>query len=374
MDFLDAKGAVVYALLGEGRMNSENVTISIAIAADESYSVALCVAVYTLLEKLRPGINVDLYILASDVRTGTRRQLEKTWGARVQPYWISPEAPAIRTLVTSIGHTSHPAVYYRLFIGSLLPAGLAKVIYLDADVMVQGDIYPLWSSEMNGNIVLAVQDSCIQTYRRHRLLEGSRSYFNSGVMVIDLSAWRREGIEQYCIKTARDRRRFARYNEQEALNHCLSGRWGLLAPIWNRQSTIDLFPDCQSSPYSAEEFQQSRRNPAIIHFTTTTKPWQAICDHSRFQIDAYKMAILRAGWTGWTPPSQSAIQMAIEFFARPHRRLLHLGSAVKQAKRRRHAIAALLPEMLKLAVSHPWILFSVPLAAMRDTIALRLIR
>jgi lipopolysaccharide biosynthesis glycosyltransferase len=280
----------------------------------------------------------------------------------------------VRSLVTGIGHTACPAAYYRLFIGSLLPAGLAKVIYLDVDVMVQSDIYPLWHSEMNGNIVLAVQDSCIQTYHKHGSQEDSGPYFNSGVMLIDLSAWRREDIERRSFKRARERRGFARYNEQEALNYCLSGQWGLLPPIWNRQSTLDLFPDWQSSPYSAEEFQQALRDPIIIHFTKATKPWQAICDHSISQIDSYRKAIERACGTEWKPPSLLAIQRAIEFFARPHRRLLHLGSAVKQAKRRRHAIAALLPEIAKLMTGHPWTLLSVPLATIKNRVLLRLIR
>jgi lipopolysaccharide biosynthesis glycosyltransferase len=358
----------------EERMSRVAETISIAVAADESYSVALCIAIYTLLENLSSEIKVDLYIMANDIQSLTRNRLERAWGERVQPHWISPDGKKIRALVAGTGHTSCLSVYYRLLVGSSLPASLTKVIYLDLDIMVVRDVYPLWRREMNGNIVLAVQDSCIQTNRRNSAIEESGSYFNSGLMVIDLSAWRREGLEARCLKSAQEQRRLTRYNEQAALNDCLAGRWGLLPPVWNRQATIDLFPDWQSSPYEEEEFRQLRQNPAIIHFTTATKPWQRICDHPKAYIEAYEKAIVRAGWMEWQSPPLSAVQKAIEFFAQPHRRLLHLGSAVLQAKRRRHAGAAMLPQIFGVALHNPWAVFTVLLAAARDKVALWLIR
>ncbi len=355
-----------------GKSVREQDTISIALAADESYSVALCVALYTILENLRAESKIDLYVLTSDIRVETRRRLEETWGSRVLGHWVSPDDTRARQLVASTGHAACPSAYYRLFIASLLPANLSKVIYLDADVMVRGDIHDLWQEEMHGNIVLAVQDSCIQTSRGSGC--NSQRYFNSGVMVIDLSAWRREGIEARCVETARELRRFAKYNEQAALNKCLAGRWGALSPVWNRQSSVDLFPDWQSSPYEEEEFQQLRQDPAIIHFTTATKPWHRISDHSKSQTEAYRKAIVRAGWTEWHRPPLSILQKVIDFFAKPHRRLLHLGSAVRQARRRSHAAVAIFPEILGITLLSPWTVLSVPLAVAREWVALRLIR
>jgi len=113
-------------------------TISVAVAANESFSVALCVAIYTLLENLRREIEVDLYVMASDIRAETRHRLEKTWDERVRPHWVSPDDRKVHALVAGIGHTASPSAYYRLFIGSMLPASLTKVIYLDVDVLVRG--------------------------------------------------------------------------------------------------------------------------------------------------------------------------------------------------------------------------------------------
>jgi len=349
-------------------------SISIAVAASESYSVALCIAIYTLLENLSPEYRIDLYVMTDDIRAPIKRRLEQTWGKRVQPHWISPDDQKVCALVAGIGHTACPPAYYRLLVGSMLPANLAKVIYLDVDVMVRGDVGPLWQNGMNGNIVLAVQDCCIQTNRGSHSTGNPDPYFNSGVMVIDLAAWRRKDIEAHCLREARDRVRSAKYNEQAALNSCLSGQWGMLSPVWNRQSTVDLFPDWRSSPYTEEEYRQIRQEPVIVHFTTSTKPWHTVCDHSMNYTDAYRQAIARAGWTDWLPKPLSVSIKVMEFFARPHRRLMHLGSAAWQAKRRGHAMAAMLPEILKLTILHPWTVFTVPLAVARDTIALRLSR
>jgi lipopolysaccharide biosynthesis glycosyltransferase len=349
-------------------------TISITMAADESYSVALGVAVHTLLENLHAGFRVDIYIMTANLPADTRRRLESVWGSRVRAHWICPDDRKVRALLAGTGHTARPSAYYRLLVGSCLPAALTKVIYLDVDVLVRGDISPLWQMEMNGNMVLAAQDSCIQANPWSGARNVARPYLNSGVMVIDLAAWRQEKLEERCVERARALRPVSKYNEQAALNECLAGRWGILSPVWNRQSTLDLFPDWQSSPYEAEEFRQASQNPIIVHFTTATKPWRRISDHSTPFTEAYRAAIVRAGWRDWQLPPLPASQRAVEFFARPHRRILHLGAALIQARRRAHAFPALLPEILEVTLLHPWTLFTVPLAVAREKVALWLVR
>ncbi len=344
------------------------------MAADEPYSLALGVAVHTLLEGLDVGYGVDLYILAGDLDPAARQRLEVAWGGRVRVRWLCPDIRMIRPLLAGTGHTGRPSAYYRLLVGSALPAALSKVIYLDVDVLILGDISRLWQMETNGNIVLAVQDACIQTHRADGASDRAGPYLNSGVMVIDLAAWREGNLERRSLERARQLRRVSKYNEQASLNECLVGRWGILSPIWNRQSTLDLFPDWRSSPYSAEEFRQAKRDPIIVHFTTATKPWHSINDHPARFTDAYQAAIVRAGWSDWRPPRLTPLRRVLEFFAGPHRRLLHLGAALTAARRPARAFVALLPQILNVALLHPWILFTAPLAVAREKAALWFVR
>jgi lipopolysaccharide biosynthesis glycosyltransferase len=191
-------------------------------------------------------------------------------------------------------------------------------------------------------------------------------------MVIDLEAWRAAGIERCCLEAASRQPRRRKWLDQHLLNLCLAGRWAALPPVWNKQFSLHLFPDWRCSPYDEREFQEARTRPAIIHFCAKTKPWHAFCDHPREEVLAYRAA-LRATTLGGrfvTPPS--LLQTIVEFFCAPHRRLLDTIAAAVRARRRTHAIRAMLPNMLKVAVLYPWTLVSVPLSVAREQVAMRL--
>lgn len=337
--------------------------IALLMAVDASYAGPLCVTVESVLAHLRPGVGVDLHLMEDGIGTAMRRALVSAWGDRVVPHWVTM-APIEVAALRRYGYMSSPAANFRLLVGSRLPPEVTKVIYLDADLLVRKDLVEIWERDMGGKVVLAVQDSYVQTG------PASGGYFNSGVMVIDLQAWRAARMEQACHEAAgRDHHR-TRWLDQHVLNLCLAGRWGALPPVWNKQFAIDFFPDWRCSPYDELEFAEARRDPAILHFCSGTKPWQAVCDHSARDVDAYRAALTRTGWRGAFPDRGSAWQR----IGAPHRRLLDTLAIAVRAKRRAYAMRAMLPAMLRLALRHPWTVVTVPLSIARAWVAMRLSR
>jgi lipopolysaccharide biosynthesis glycosyltransferase len=154
------------------------------------------------------------------------------------------------------------------------------------------------------------------------------------------------------------------------LNACLAGRWGLLPPVWNKQFFLDLYPDWRCSPYPEKEFHEARRNPAIVHFCSRTKPWHWSCDHRREEVLAYRAALRRNALGGNWEPRPSLARRTAEFFAAPHRRVLDATAAAVHAKRRRHALQAMLPGIVRLAILHPWTLLTVPLSVVHERTAM----
>ena len=350
--------------------------ISVVMAIDEQYAAPLFVTVVSLLENLRPGVGLELYLMASGLTPETWSKLEGAWDDRVRLHWAPLDNRKLESL-RGYGYTSSPAANFRLVVGSSLPGYVSKVIYLDADLLIRKDIVEIWEQDMQGKIVLAVQDSYIQSRSAHWVPAREQAgiqwpYFNSGVMVIDLEAWRAAGIEQRCLEAASRLRHRTKWLDQDLLNICLTGRWGALPPAWNKQFSLDLFPDWRCSPYEEREFQEARSQPAIIHFCTQTKPWHPFCDHPRQEVLAYRAALRGAGLGGGLGARPSLLQRIIEFFAAPHRRLLDTIAAAVRAKRRKHALRAMLPDMLKLAILYPWTLVTVPLSVVRERVAMRL--
>ena len=238
--------------------------ISVLMAVDEQYAAPLFVTVASLLESLRPGVGLDLYVMASGLRPGTRSRLEGGWDDRVRLRWASLDNSKLESL-RGYAYPSSPVANLRLVVGSSLTGDVSKVIYLDADLLIQRDIFELWEQDMQGKIVLAVQDSYIQKLPARCLPAQAEEqpYFNSGVMVIDLEAWRMAEIEQCCLEAAGRLRHRTKWLDQHVLNACLAGRWGRLTPVWNKQFFLDVFPDCRCGPYEEKEFLEARSDPAI---------------------------------------------------------------------------------------------------------------
>ena len=94
------------------------------------------------------------------------------------------------------------APFYRLLIPQILSKEVSRVIYLDGDTLVNLDINSLWTINLEGNSIaatpeiLAAKDA--QNYlKKHPPVKSgvvdSQDYFNSGILVIDLSQVRKLG-------------------------------------------------------------------------------------------------------------------------------------------------------------------------------------
>ena len=342
--------------------------IAILMAIDEPYAGPLCVTVTSLLDHLRPGVGVALHVMASGLGAETRRRITGAFDGRVSIEWLPLDAAKLRSL-HGYGHVASPAANFRLLAGSSLPPELSKVIYLDADLLVQDDLAALWERSFDGNVVLAVQDAYVQRGRNGRALE---PYFNSGLMVIDLAAWRAAEVEAACLAAARRLQHTTRWLDQDALNASLMGRWGALPPRWNKQYWLDALPDWRCSPYSADEFEEARRRPAIIHFCSETKPWQPFNDHAPADVDAYHRVLARTPFHDVQAFRRPRARRVIERLAAAHRRVRDATAATVRARNRRHALRAMLPAIARDALLHPWTLGSVPLGVLRDRLVLKL--
>jgi lipopolysaccharide biosynthesis glycosyltransferase len=164
------------------------------------------------------------------------------------------------------GHVTR-ATYLRLCIGALLPTTLDRVLYLDSDIVIRGDITKLYHTDLLGFPFGAVPDPVCDTDKNIRAkisLDATAHYFNGGVLLIDLPRWRSFDIEARAISYCRSNADAITYWDQCALNHVVNGQFYLLDEKWNFQSKSSM---------------RHLKSALIIHFTGAIKPWHARCTH-----------------------------------------------------------------------------------------------
>lgn len=161
-----------------------------------------------------------------------------------------------------------PIVYARLYLDRLLPAHVARFVYLDCDVMVRAPIEQLIDIDLGGMAIAAAPEP-----GRHRLIlgddmRGRRSpfdaadyYFNSGVLVADRPRWREAGLPELLDRLVSRGDLAALYHDQDVLNLAFRGQVMQLSPLWNLTKPS---PALRSL------------DPYIVHYTTGMKPWQLV--------------------------------------------------------------------------------------------------
>jgi lipopolysaccharide biosynthesis glycosyltransferase len=238
------------------------------MAFDANYSAHAGVALYSLLAS-NPGHSFDIVLLCSELpqtEIAKFARLGAQFPARIGVRTTDPKMWS--ALGTSKRITS--ATYFRFLLPSLFDPTVERVLYLDCDLIVDGDIAPLWETDLSGAVLAACREiGCEKTRSGPLGLRASHRYFNAGVMVIDLKAWRAEDVSRRAVDFLTRNRALAVYFDQDALNVCLQDRVTYLSCVWNFMPFLNFTRFQTDFP----EIEAGRLKPVIVHFAGNAKPW-----------------------------------------------------------------------------------------------------
>lgn len=171
------------------------------------------------------------------------------------------------------------ATYYRCFLSELLPADVDRVLYLDCDLLVLQPLRPFYDIDMGDCLAAGVIDvGCEEPSRYERLgYPAADSYFNAGVLLINLAAWRREDMAKACADYYRTNYERIVFNDQDILNGLLHDRKLTVGLQWNVQDGFFRRRTTLPAEWQVQR-AEALRHPAILHFTNR-KPWTYDSQH-----------------------------------------------------------------------------------------------
>lgn len=256
--------------------------MDILVTLNENYLPQLKVMLTSLFLSC-PNEEIDIYLLHSSLSAPSVRSLEnfceKSSGTL-------HEVLADKSLFEGAPATQQYPVemYYRLLAGNLLPSTLSRVLYIDPDTLIINSIKALWDTDLRGNLFAA----CAHTGKTelandiNRLRLGTEKYYNSGVLLIDLDAARREIVPQELFKFASEHRRELLLPDQDMLNAMFPTRILDLPDIlWNYDARNYSNYYLRTSGEANTDWVM--KNTGILHFCGKEKPWKPLYRH-RFGI------------------------------------------------------------------------------------------
>lgn len=185
--------------------------------------------------------------------------------------WVEVENSVFQDLTPQNSHIRSTSTYYRLLAGEILEDEIRQLLYIDCDTIIRGSITQLLNLDIN-NMVLAASPEYGNFAANQRLgMPADAAYFNAGVLLINLERWRAEDVGRRCLEFIAEQGESLLFDDQDALNALLVGRWMSCGPTFNymvkKRESLDFNvvsePDGIVAPGS----------PAIVHFNGPFKPW-----------------------------------------------------------------------------------------------------
>jgi len=206
--------------------------------------------------------------------------------------------------------------YARLFLADLLPHDVDRVLYMDCDLVFERDVRELWIQDLENRTLGAVDNRYWEDSARHqaRLRLARPSYFNSGVLLVDVNRWRDMEAGRRALAFAEKTGDRLILHDQDALNGALHDEWAELPLHWN---VWVVHPDLHADAR------------ALFHFMGAPKPWHA--DFDRRFGDKFFDYLDRTPYAGRRPFNPAGLG---KLGRRLRRRLPFLPSAVRIARAR----------------------------------------
>ncbi|WP_408539777.1 glycosyltransferase [Streptococcus suis] len=245
----------------------ESKTIDIAFSVNNRYAQYLGATILSILAH-HPKEEVRVHILYKEIAQSILQDLDnlaqQTPNLELHFHLLEDQqfsAIPIRT-------EQFPIESFSRFLLPELLADLDRILYLDVDILVHGNLMELFQTDLEEYELGAIVEADIFKYYQWYLdslgFGPNDAYFSSGVLLMDLDKMRQNGTTNQLIAMALEKAQDYKFPDQDILNTHYKGQFKQLSPAYNYTDVRK-----QNRELTADEI-------VIEHFNGDIKAWHAI--------------------------------------------------------------------------------------------------
>lgn len=239
-------------------------SVDFVFAVDDNYAPCLYVALKSIFKNASLKYKYHIYVLNAGL-SGDNMQKLLDFHSVYSSIEFIDVAKRLEGLSDKLVLRDYFTLttYYRFFIPALFP-NLDKILYLDSDVIVNGDISELFNTNIKDNLAGVVREEVMEQikvfgdYVEEGLGISCKKYFNAGVMLLNLKELRKINIEEKFLSLI-EKHKFEVTQDQDYLNVILKDKCYYFDLGWNK------------TPFKEVEFDKKQLK--IIHYKLSFKPW-----------------------------------------------------------------------------------------------------
>jgi len=243
---------------------TREMVVPIFYACDDNFVKYTVVSIRSLLENASRDRHYKIHLLNAGLSAESKVLARTLCSANAEIIFVDVRSELARlSAALPLRDYYSNTTYYRFFIAKLFPQ-YKKVVYLDGDTVVLGDVAALYDTELGENYVGACHEEVTrQTDLFGRYVEqvldiDRNEYFNAGVLVLNTHAFRKHKILDRFVRLV-SVYSFTVAQDQDYLNVLCRGHVVWLPSAWNTQVYGTL---------SVAESQIK-----ILHYIMVSKPW-----------------------------------------------------------------------------------------------------
>jgi lipopolysaccharide biosynthesis glycosyltransferase/glycosyltransferase involved in cell wall biosynthesis len=261
--------------------------IPVVFASDDGYVPMLTTTIGSMLQNASEDYFYDIVVLQRNIAYEHRRAMESYLkrypNAKLRFYDVTDLISGY-DLATNNAHISMET-YYRFLVQKIF-AGYDRVLYLDSDLIIRGDVSELFNVDLGDNLLAAARD--VDYLGNLNMPDGKRmeytttklgmdnpyDYFQAGVLVLNTREMRKLHTVPEWMEIV-SKSDFI-YDDQDILNAECQGRVHYLPADWNVMHdcagrVAKVFTWAPNEVFDA--YNASRNDPKIIHYAGFEKPW-----------------------------------------------------------------------------------------------------
>lgn len=255
---------------------------TVAMIFDDKFFVPACTTIVSLLENKRDMITYNINVLTTGLspdNCDVLKQCSKKYNSPINI--IVQSADRYQQIYRQYdGNTGAGSIIalLKFDIWNVIPADL--ILYLDSDLIIQDDISELFNYSFDEGIFAAVVEDSGTLYNQTGVRSKVKSYFNSGVMLLNAKALRDNNLTLHLQKIKADLED-NRLVDQDAFNIGFDNHI-LTLPISYNCLAVNLFNS--AGKYDIRELNKKYDtnyscvfdlvdNSKIIHYASKEKPW-----------------------------------------------------------------------------------------------------
>lgn len=242
---------------------------------NEKYAPFAGTSITSLFENNREIEEINVYILGENLSDDSQKklfQLAEIYERKL----VFKETTGLIDKMKKWGIPAYRGSYaanMRLFLPLILEEEIERILYLDADTIVNGNLKVLLELEMKDAALGMVMDSLGGNHKRVLGFNEEEPYYNSGVILFNLKNWRACECTERIIEHIKQGNTDYSAPDQDLLNVVCKDSIMTLPPRFNVQPVHLVFDSrdyykCYGEAvyYSEEELKTLKEEALIYHF------------------------------------------------------------------------------------------------------------